>query len=254
MPLGSGSLTATPVRLTVLPDGLVIVRVRVEVAASGVLVGLNDLAIVGGNSTASVADAVEPVPPFVELTAPVVLAFAPEVVLVTLTVMVQLLLVLMVAPLRLIVFEPTVFPARVPPEHVVVPTVAMVMPEGKVSLTATPLCATVLAVGLVMVIVIVDVPFTAMLVGLNALVMVGADTTVSVAEAVVPVVVGLVELTVPVVLALLPAVVAVTFTEAVHVPPTAMVPPVKLIEVAPAVGLKVGEPQPLVVALGVEAT
>jgi len=98
------------------------------------------------------------------------------------------------------------------------------------------------------------VPFTAMLVGLNALVMVGADTTVSVAEAVVPVVVGLVELTVPVVLVFVPAVVAVTFTETVHVPPTAMVPALKLIEVAPALGLKVGVPQPLVVALGVEAT
>ena len=40
----------------------------------------------------------------------------------------------------------------------------------------------------------------------------------------------------------------------VHVPPAAIVPFVKEIEVAPAVGANVGEPHPLVAAAGVEAT
>jgi len=146
-------------------------------------------------------------------------------------------------------------PLNVAPEQLVVAAVEKVIPVGRVSLTATPLCATVLPEGLVMVMVIVEVPvLTAMLAEPNALLMVGAETAVNVADAVVPVWLGLVEVTVPVVLTLLPAVVAVTFTEAVHVPPTAMVPPLKLIEVALALGLKVGVPQPLVVAPGVEAT
>ena len=109
-----------------------------------------------------------------------------------------------------------------------------------------------LAAGLVMVMVIVEVPFTGMLVGLNALVMVGADTAVSVADAVVPVVVGLVELTVPVVLFLVPAVVAVTLTETEQLLLTGMDPPLRLIEVAPAVGEKV--PPQVFVAFGVLAT
>ena len=47
---------------------------------------------------------------------------------------------------------------------------------------------------------------------------------------------------------------AVTLTDTVQVPPAAMVPFVNEIEVALAAGAKVGEPHPLVVALGVVAT
>ena len=47
---------------------------------------------------------------------------------------------------------------------------------------------------------------------------------------------------------------AVTFTDTVQVPPAAMVPFVKEMDVALAAGVKVGEPHPLVVALGVAAT
>jgi len=73
IPVGNVSLTATLLSCTVF--GLVIVSVRVEVAPSGVLVGVNDLAIVGGDTgvTVNVADAVLPLPPLVEVTAPVVL-------------------------------------------------------------------------------------------------------------------------------------------------------------------------------------
>src|SRR5438876_764971 len=62
------------------------------------------------------------------------------------------------------------------------------------------------------------------------------------------------EVTLPVVLTFEPLVVAVTATETVQVPLVAMVPPEKLNEVLPAAGVKVGEPQPLVLALGVAAT
>ena len=256
-PLGNVSLTARPVSVTVLPVGLVMVSVSVvfEPVPTGMLLAPNDLVMVGGISTEMLAVAVPPVPPSFELTLPVVLVFVPDVVLVTLPVMVQLLLVGIEPPLMLTALLATPPPPNVAPEQLVVAAVEKVIPVGRVSLTATPVRGTVLAVGLVIVMVMVEVPVvTAMLAEPNALVMVGADTAVSVADAVPPVWLGLVAVTVHVVLTLLPAVVAVTFTEAVHVPPTAMVPPLKLREVALALGLNVGVPQPLVVAPGVEAT
>src|SRR5215212_1084827 len=47
---------------------------------------------------------------------------------------------------------------------------------------------------------------------------------------------------------------AVIFKDTVQVPPAAIVPPVNESDVALAAGAKVGEPHPLVVALGVAAT
>jgi hypothetical protein len=237
-----------------LPVGLVIVSVSVVLkpVPTAMELAANDLVIVGGISTASVAVAVPPVPPFAELTLPVVLVFTPDVVLVTLTEMAQLLLVATVPPVRLMVVSPA-FGEKVPPQVLVAPGVAAtLMPAGKVSLTATPVCAEVLADGLVMVMVSVEVPLTGMLVGENALVMVGADITIKVAEAVVPVFVGLVEVTVPVVLTLLPAVLAVTSTFTSQLPPTGIVPPLRLIELAPPVGENV--PPQVLPALVVEAT
>ena len=52
----------------------------------------------------------------------------------------------------------------------------------------------------------------------------------------------------------MPAVGAVTLTLTAQVPPPAMVPPEKAIEPLPGVGLKTGEPQPVVVGLGTAAT
>jgi hypothetical protein len=251
IPVGNVSLTATPVRLTVF--GLVIVSVRVAVAPSGVLVGLNDLAIVGGLLTGRVAEAVRPVPPFVELTLPVVLVATPAVLSVTLPVIVQLLLVLMVLAFKLKVLVPTPPPVS-PPEQVVVRAVETVIPAGKVSLTVTPVCAAVLAAGFVMVMVIVEVPFTGIPVAdePKAFVIVGGATTVRVALAVVPVP-PLVELTVPVVLTLLPAVLAVTSTFTSQLAPgVAIAPPLRLIELAPAVGEYV--PPQVLPEFGVVAT
>lgn len=52
----------------------------------------------------------------------------------------------------------------------------------------------------------------------------------------------------------MPAVGAVTSTKTVQVPPPVIEAPEKEIEALPAVGLKVGVPQPLVLALGAVAT
>jgi len=159
---------------------------------------------------------VAPVPPLVELTAPVVLTLFPEVVGVTFTVTAHELLAEIVPPVRLIEVLPAVA-VNVPPLHVLVaPGVAATCkPDGKLSVTATPLKA-VPVFGLVMVKVRVEVPLTATLVGEKALVMLGGATTVSVAVLLVAPVPPLVELTAPVVLDLLPAVVPVTLTEIVH--------------------------------------
>jgi len=225
------------------------VKVRVEVPFTAMLVELNDLAMVGGNSTARLAEAVPPVPPLAELTLPVVFVFTPDVPLVTLTDMAQLLLVLIEPPVRLRVVSPG-FGANVPPQVLVAPGVAAtLMPPGNGSLTATPLCATVLAEGLVMVMVSVEVPFIGMLAGLKALVMVGADTAAKIAEAAVPVP-PLLELTVPVVLFRLPAVVAVTFTDTLQLPPTGIDPPVRLSELPLAVKV----PPQVLLVFGVLAT
>src|SRR5271169_4903298 len=188
---------------------MVIVIVEVPVVTA-MLADPNDLVMVGGDSTVSVAEAVVPVPPLVELTVPVVLALLPAVLAVTSTFTSQLVPgVAMDPPVRLIELAPAVGeygPPQVLPAFGVVATTA---PDGNVSLTATPDSATVLAAGLVMVMVSVEVPPTAMLVGLNALVIVGGDTAANVAEAVRPVP-PFVELTGPVVLTRLPAAVAET--------------------------------------------
>ena len=74
-PVGSVSVNATPVSAAMFAAGFVIVKVRDVVAFRAILLGLNTLAIEGGNSTCTVrlAEAVLPVPPLVEVTFPVVL-------------------------------------------------------------------------------------------------------------------------------------------------------------------------------------
>jgi len=52
---------------------MVRVSTELEVAPTGMLVGVNDLVMVGAVTTVRVDEAVVPVPPFVALTVPVVL-------------------------------------------------------------------------------------------------------------------------------------------------------------------------------------
>jgi hypothetical protein len=193
-PVGNVSEMVTPVRVTV--SGLVMVIVICELTLIATLVGAKALVTVGGLLTGRLAVAVLVPSPFVEVTAPVVLVATPAVLSVTLPVMVQLAPVLIVLAFKVKVLEVTAPPVS-PPEQVVVRAVETVMPAGKGSLTVTPVRATVLAAGLVMVMVIVEVPFTGMPAALEpkALVMVGGATTVKVAVLDVPPVPSLVELT-----------------------------------------------------------
>jgi hypothetical protein len=93
-PAGSVSVTATPVKA--LAFGLVMVKLSVLVPPTTMLVGAKDLVIVGGAmpaATVTVAEAVQmQVPPSSELTGLVTLFFTPDVVPVTFTLKMQLLL------------------------------------------------------------------------------------------------------------------------------------------------------------------
>ena len=151
-----------------------------------------------------VAEAVLPVPPLVELTAPLTLLKTPAAAPVTLTVTVQDEATAIDPPEKLMLPEPAVaaaVPVQVPPKPFGVATTS---PVGSVSVNATPASATVLAAGLVSVKVSVETPFTAMAVGLNALAMEGGATTTMDAEAVPPVPPS-VEVMSPVVLFCVPA-------------------------------------------------
>ena len=220
--------------------------------AVGPLVGLTKVTV-GGATTVKVAEAVVPVPPFVELTCPVVLFTVPAVASVTLTVIAQELFAATVPLVKLIELAPAVV-EKVPP-HVLLAFGVLATcrpdPVGNVSLTASPVSATVLAAGFVIVRVSAEVPFTAMLVGENDLLMLGGDMTVILAEAVPPVPPS-VELIAVVVLFFTPAVVPVTFTEMAHEPPAAIVPPVRLMVLEFAVAERV--PLQVLLALGVLAT
>ena len=145
---------------------------------------------------------------------------------------------------------------RVPPQTVA-DAFATVNPTGNVSLNATPVSATVLAAGLVMVNVSDVVALRAIVDGLKTLAIDGGATTVSIAVLLVVPVPPSVEVTAPVVLLLLPAVVPVTSAEKVQVEPApgdaVNVPPDRLMVPLPAVAVIVPLPQEPV-TFGVFAT
>jgi hypothetical protein len=101
-PVGSVSVNATPVKATVFAAGFVMVNVSDVVALSPIVAGLNTLAIDGGATTVTLAEAVPPVPPSVEVTLPVVLFCKPAAMPVTFTENTQELLAARLAPVRLI--------------------------------------------------------------------------------------------------------------------------------------------------------
>src|SRR6266852_5670148 len=181
--------------------------------------------MLGGVATVTVAVLLEaPVPPLVELTAPVVLFFTPVVVPVTFTTSVQFVFTPTVPPVREI--EPLLAAAVTdPPQPFTTPGVlATVSPEGNVSLNATPVSDTMLAAGFVMVKVTVVVWFKPMPAAPNALAMVGGATTVRVAVLLTVPVPPSMEPTAVVALALLPAVVPVTSTINVQDKPAPIAP------------------------------
>src|SRR5258708_33382316 len=187
-PGGKLSVTATPV--SARPAfGLVMMSVSVDVPPTGILVGENDLAMLGGSRLvpiASTALPVFPVPPLVEVTLPVVLLYKPAVLPVTWTVIVQLAWAASVPPVRLILLPPvsvTVPPLQLP---TTVGGVANTTIPGSVSVTATPASAAA-AFGVMMTKVMVDVPLSGMLVGANDLMMRGGWIVIPTARTALPV-------------------------------------------------------------------
>src|SRR5215471_9923614 len=212
-PAGRLSVKATPVKAT-LVLGLVMLKVSEVVPFNGMVSAPNVLVMLGGAATVSVAVLlVAPVPPLVELIAPVVLDTVPDCVPVTFTTIVQVAPgVAMLPPDKLILVE---FAAAVtvPPHELVTPGVlATCSPLVNVSLKAIPFSAAVLAAGLVMVKVTVVVPFRETLAAPNALLIVGDATIFTRAVLLVVPVPPSVELIAPVVLLASPAAVPVTLT------------------------------------------
>lgn len=105
-------MKATPVS-AVPVFGLVMVKVSVEVPVGAIELREKDLLMEGGATTVTVALAIFPVPPFAEVTAPVVLFFTPAVAPVTVTLNVQLPLAASKPPLNAIVSGAVV--VNVPP-------------------------------------------------------------------------------------------------------------------------------------------
>ena len=137
------------------------------------------------------------------------------------------------------------------PPQTVAEAFATVSPVGSVSVNATPVRATVLAAGLVIVNVREVVAFRAMPEGLKTLAIDGGATTLIEAEAVPPVPPS-VDVTLPVVLFCVPAAIPVTFTENVQELLAAIVPPLRLITFVAWVAVIVPAPQVPVRPFGVE--
>ena len=223
-PVGSVSVKATPASGSTLAAGLVMVNVSELVAFSAMAEGAKALAIDGGASTFTLAVAVPPVPPSVEVTLPVVFTCRPAAVPVTFTENVQDPLAAIDPPLRLIVFVAWVAVIVPPPQVPVSPFgVEITSPAGSVSLKATPVSA-VVVLPLVMVKLRLVEPFRGMLAAPKALLMEGGPTTVKLAEAVFPVP-PLPEDTLPVVFVYWPATAPVMVTLTTHWPLAGIVTP-----------------------------
>lgn len=223
-PAGRLSVNAMPVSVSPV-FGLLMLKVSEVVPFSGIVAAPNAFVILGGEATVRLADAVLPVPPLVEVTAPVVLVYCPEAAPVTVTLNWHCPLAAIVAPASEIPVGAVV--VNVPPQTVEV-EFATVSPVGSVSVNATPVSGSTLAAGLVMVKVSEVVAFSAMDEGLNAFAIDGGATTVTEADAVPPVPPS-VEVTFPVVLFCDPAAMPVTFTENVQELLAAIEAPLRLI-------------------------
>ena len=235
-PVGRVSVNATPVRGSTFAAGLVMVNVSEVVPFTLIDEGLKTLAMDGGASTLTLAEAVPPVPPSFEVTALVVLFCRPAAVPVTFTENVQEELAAMVPPVRLITLVFCVAVMVPPPQLPVSPFgVDTTSPAGSVSVKATPVRA--IALLLVMVKLSEVDPFSGMLAAPNALVMVGGPTTLRLAFEVFPVP-PFVELTVTL-LFFTPVVVPWTLTETVQLAFGARLAPERLTVEEPAVAVAV---------------
>jgi hypothetical protein len=132
-------VNATPVSETVLAVGFVRVKLSEVVPFSAMPEAPNALLMDGGVTTARFAEAVPPVPPFAEVTAPVVLLCEPAAAPVTFTEKLHELLAASVAAERLIKLVPCVAVIVPPPQVPVRPLgVEINSPAGRASLNASP--------------------------------------------------------------------------------------------------------------------
>ena len=106
-PSGSASVKPTPVKVSDLL-GLLMLKLSEVDSFTAMVTAPKDFAIVGGATIVTLAEAVPPVPPSFEVTAPVVLFFVPAVVPVTLTLKVHESLDTSVALARLMLPDPAV--------------------------------------------------------------------------------------------------------------------------------------------------
>ena len=105
-PLGRLSVNPTPLSAAAFATGFTNVKLRVVVPLMAMLAAPNVFAIVGGAMMVTLADAVPPVPPSVDVTAPVVLFRTPADVPVTLTEKVHEAPAARVAPERVMLLDP----------------------------------------------------------------------------------------------------------------------------------------------------
>ncbi len=210
---------------------------------SGTVVAPNPMLTVGGDVTTRVADAVLPIPPFVDVTAAVVLVRLIGSVPRTFTLNVQEPLMGSAAPDKLTEFEPEMA-AIAPPPHdpVWLAGVPTTNPDGKMSVNPTPARASRLAAGFVIVNVRVVVPFRGIGLVPNAIVIKGGNKTVTLADAVAPVPPS-VDVTAVVVVFCSPVARPVTFTLNEQELLAGMVPPERLTMLEPATALMVPAPQ-----------
>jgi hypothetical protein len=213
-PAGSESVNATPV-CAVEASGLPTTKVKEIDPPSATLAAPKVFVTVAGVTTAKFADAVFPVPPLVEETAPLVFVRLPEVVPVTLIANVHALFTAILTPEIETLPDPATA-VTTPPQVLAAPFgVATTIPAGSVSVNATPVSPTVFAAGFVIVNVNEVDAFNAMLAAPNAFAIEGGPITVTLAEAPVPAP-PCVEPAPPATLFSTPAAVPVTFTPNVH--------------------------------------
>ena len=251
MPAGSASLNATAVSAS--PEfGFVMMKLSDVEPASPIEATPNTALMLGGVAIAREEEAEFPVPPLVEVIAPVVFRKVPAALAVTLTAKVHEPLAGILPPVKLIPPEPA--PAVIVPlphEPVSPFGVATASPEGSTSVNAIPASGTVFAAGFVIVKLRTELAPGAILPGANAVASEGGATMVRLDEAAGPVPPS-VEVTALVVLINWPAIVPVTFTVNVHEPIAAIVAPDRLTTFVPCVPVIVPPPQLPVRPFGVD--
>lgn len=181
-PVGRVSVKEIPVNVT-MAFGFVIEKLTLTGWPTGTATAPNVLLRTGGFATNSVAVAVLPGPPFVEVTATELTKMPSGAV--TFAVTVQTAEAASVPPERLIVPDPAVAVATPPQVEVKPLGVATTTPAGSVSVKATPVSAAK-EFGLVIVKVTVLVPPGTILAGVKVLLITGGIRTVTVDVAVFP--------------------------------------------------------------------